>query len=35
MEKYGRHSWMQAETYNNIIHCFGKRFDDYTPKELS
>lgn len=35
MDKYSRHSWMNAETYNNLISAFGKNFDLFTPRELA
>ena len=35
MEKYASHKWMHSNTYNALVEAFGKKFDEFTTKELS
>lgn len=35
MEKYAKHGWMIADTYNSLIDAFGKKFDDFSLRELA
>lgn len=35
MEKYAKHGWMIADTYNSLIDAFGKKFDEFSFRELA
>lgn len=35
VEKYTSHGWMIADTYNSLIAAFGKKFEEFSFKELA
>ena len=34
-EKYAKHNWMLAQTYNSLIEAYGNKFNEFNFRELA